>query len=136
MAPRDEPPPSRWNSSSILYGFIISLYVAGAIILFIYIFTRGQRRQKKREILEKHKMLQAEMLLVEQQKLLLKEKQKLLEVTQNVKILEDKNDSDPIEVVEDTCNYKIKETVFENPTEDDIKCLTRDPKTSIEKKKD
>ena len=81
-------------------------------------------------------MLQAEILLVEQQKLLLKEKQKLLEVTQNVKILEDKNDSDPIEVVEDACNYKIKETVFENPTEDDIKCLTRDPKTSIEKKKD
>ena len=81
-------------------------------------------------------MLQAEMLLVEQQKLLLKEKQKLLEVSQNVKILEDKNDSDPIEVVEDVCNYKIKETVFENPTEDDIKCLTGDPKTSIEKKKD
>ena len=81
-------------------------------------------------------MLQAEMLLVEQQKLLLKEKQKLLEVTQNVKILEDKNDSDQIEVVEDACNYKIKETVFENPTEDDIKCFTMDPKTSIEKKKD
>lgn len=86
--------------------------------------------------MEKHKILQAEMLLVEQQKVLLQEKQKLLEVSQNVKILEDKNDADPIEVVEDTCNYMIKETVFQNPTEDDIKCLTRDPKSLSEKKKE
>lgn len=81
-------------------------------------------------------MLQAEMLLVEQQKILLQEKQKLLEVSQNVKILEDKNDADPIEVAEDTCNYMIKETVFQNPTEDDIKCLTRDSKSLNEKKKE
>ena len=74
--------------------------------------------------MEKQKLLQAEMLLVEQQKLLLKEKQKLLHATQG-----DQNLNEGLE-------KNVKPTVFENPTEDDIKCLTEDPKSSSEKKKD
>ena len=76
------------------------------------------------------------MLLVEQQQLLLKEKQKLFEASQTVKIIEDKKESDQITEVEEAVRSKIKETVFENPTEDEIKCLTKEPKTSSDKKKD
>jgi len=136
MAPKEQPPPSRWNASSILYGFIICLYVAVAIILFIYMFTRGQRRAKKRDILEKQQLLQAELLLVEQQKLLLKEKQKLLEASQNENIIKEEKELEEIVEDQDVVKPALKETVFENPTEDDIKCLTRDPKPSSEKKKD
>lgn len=112
------------------------LYIVVAIILFIFVFTRGQRRQKKREILEQRRLLEEETRLVEQQTLLLKEKQKLLEASENVKNLEDSNAGRQNSQVQDVDKCVIKETVFENPTEDDIKGLTEDPKASIEKKKD
>ena len=97
---------------------------------------RGQRRAKKRDILQKQQLLQAELLLVEQQKLLLKEKQKLLEASQNENILKDDKELEEIVEDQDVVKPALQETVFENPTEDDIKCLTRDPKPSSEKKKD
>jgi len=80
--------------------------------------------------MEKQKILHAEILLVEQQKLLLKEKQKLLEASQGAKILEDEKVSEHI--VKDS----VLSTVYENPTENDIKCLREGPKSSSEKKED
>ena len=77
-------------------------------------------------------MLQAEILLVEQQKLLLKEKQKLLEVSQGAKNLEDKKELEQIIEAKD----EVQSTVYENPTENDIKCLRDGPKSSSEKKED
>ena len=64
---------------------------------------RGQRRAKKREIMEKQKLLQAEMLLVEQQKLLLKEKQKLLHATQG-----DQNLNEGFEKNVETCTVVLR----------------------------
>ena len=85
---------------------------------------------KKKSGASWQKLLQAEMLLVEQQKLLLKEKQKLLHATQG-----DQNLNKGLEKNVESKDG-VKPTVFENPTEDDIKCLTKDPKPSSEKKKD
>ena len=77
-------------------------------------------------------MLQAEILLVEQQKLLLKEKQKLLVASQGANILEVKKELEQIVEAKD----EVQSTVYENPTENDIKCLRDVPKSPSEKKKD
>jgi len=77
-------------------------------------------------------MLQAEILLVEQQKLLLKEKQKFLEASQGAKILEDEKKLEQLVEAKDT----VQSTVYENPTENDIKCFRDGPKSSSEKKED
>ena len=82
--------------------------------------------------MEKQKILQAEMLLVEQQKLLLKEKQKLLEASKSGKNIEKEIELEQIVEFKET----VKSTLYENPTEDDIKCLTKEPKPPSEKKKD
>ena len=77
--------------------------------------------------MEKQKLIQAELLLVEQQKLLLKEKQKLLEASQGSDIC-DKEIQDRTD--------KVQSAVYEDPTENDIKCLRDGPKSSSEKKED
>ena len=83
-------------------------------------------------MIEKQKILEAEILLVEQQKLLLKEKQKLIEASKSGKIIDD--DVEMKQIVDS--KESVQSTLFENPTEDDIKCLTKEPKPSSEKKKD
>ena len=83
-------------------------------------------------MIEKQKILEAEILLVEQQKLLLKEKQKLIEASKSGKIIDD--DVEMKQIVD--LKESVQSTLFENPTEDDIKCLTKEPKPSSEKKKD
>ena len=83
-------------------------------------------------MIEKQKILEAEILLVEQQKLLLKEKQKLIEASNSGKIIDD--DVEVKQIVDS--KESAQSTLFENPTEDDIKCLTKEPKPSSEKKKD
>ena len=83
-------------------------------------------------MIEKQKILEAEILLVEQQKLLLKEKQKLIEASKSGKIIDD-----DVEMKQNVDSKEsVQSTLFENPTEDDIKCLTQKPKPSSEKKKD
>ena len=83
-------------------------------------------------MIEKQKILEAEILLVEQQKLLLKEKQKLIEASKSGKIIDD-----DVEMKQNVDSKEsVQSTLFENPTEDDIKCLTKEPKPSSEKKKD
>merc|ERR1719317_215758 len=77
-------------------------------------------------MIEKQKILEAEILLVEQQKLLSKEKQKLIEASKSGKIVDD--DVEMKQIVDS--KESVQSTLFENPTEDDIKCLTKEPKPS------
>ena len=77
--------------------------------------------------MEKQKLIQAELLLVEQQKLLLKEKQKLLEASQGSDICDQE--------IQDLTD-KMQSAVYEDPTENEIKCLIDGPKSASEKKKD
>ena len=97
---------------------------------------RGQRKQKKKEAFEKREILEEEMHLMEQQTLLLKQKQHLCESSQNIEFIENIDTAKQNPEEQDIGKSSIKETIFENPTEEDIKCMTRDPKTIIEKKKD
>ena len=91
---------------------------------------RGQRRKNRREIIEKKKLLQNELFLIEAQKALLEEKNKLLEESKgDSKILTDSKG-----ITDDNC--EVKGAVFENPTEDDIKGLSMKPKELHEKKKE
>ena len=82
---------------------------------------RSLRRQRKQEYYERERKKERERNLREQEEIFLAEKKKILEASAN----EGKNEG----LIE-----KIKETIFEEPTVEEIKQLEQEPKPLVQKK--
>merc|ERR1712013_33913 len=115
-----------WNASTILYGLIFFLYICVAVVLFIFMMNRSQRKKKREEREEKEQKTEKEKQLMEAQIQLLQEQQKLLKAEQEASGSKE-------EPVEDAKAEKM-ETSFPDPTAEQVKELLEEPK-DLESKK-
>merc|ERR1711915_698147 len=117
---KDEKKEKEFDASVIVYGLIFVLYAILFVVLGFFYYRKRQIRNRREDREEKERDAERQKKMMDQQLILLQQQQKLLELQSKVT-----NNTDTV---------KVKETTFNNPTEDDIKQYLQTPAPLAEKK--